>query len=386
MRHSVSNHDLFSSKVEQGKHYVCDGRDLIKPTPEQYERYKDGSHGSKKKPEENEKSEAKRKRVEVRTKGGKKAKKEEVASISREVDLAELMRRREEQVAIQNAGKVDAKKREELIEQERATAEKKIQLEEQHRNNAEKNRKIKEERQKNLRLVEEQKKEDKIQFEKSLTKTLALERGRSETVVIKKGGRKEMTSVELDAKLKELNAAQMRVNTRAAVDQIVGARVTERKETQKSGVPGFKMMRAEEESGEGGRLPPVTEILNTRSRSAGAVKNVKAIIKKKGKKIVSVPAPIIEEMELKGEKVEVDFEREQVNAGWAEISQEILNVVARTMQGGHEGDEIEPMETLSTTFLQSLVSDRMDIDLGQEYEERVQEAVHDLEESGGRHK
>jgi len=52
------------------------------------------------------------------------------------------------------------------------------------------------------------------------------------------------------------------------------------------------------------------------------------------------------------------------------------------MQGGHKGDEIKPVETLSTTFLQSLVSDRMDIDLGEEYKERVQEIVNDLEESG----
>jgi len=48
--------------------------------------------------------------------------------------------------------------------------------------------------------------------------------------------------MELDAEFKDLNAAQMRVNTRAAVDQIVGERVGVRKETQKSGAPGFKMM------------------------------------------------------------------------------------------------------------------------------------------------
>jgi len=47
--------------------------------------------------------------------------------------------------------------------------------------------------------------------------------------------------------------------------------VSGRKEVQKSGAPGFKMMKAEEESAEGGRLPPVTEILSTRSRGAGAV-------------------------------------------------------------------------------------------------------------------
>jgi len=191
-----------------------------------------------------------------------------------------------------------------------------------------------------------------------------------------------MTSAELDAEFKELNATQMRVNTRAAVDQIVGARMSARKETQKSGTSGFKMMRAEEESEEGGRLPPVTEILNNKSKGTGAVEIVKAVIEKKGKKIVSVPAPIIEEMELEGEEVEVDFEGEQGNEGRVEISQDILNDVARTMQGAHEGDEIEPVETLSTTFLQSLVSDRMDIDLREDYEDRVQEIVNDLEESG----
>jgi len=78
--------------------------------------------------EENEKTETERKRVNVRTKAGGKARKDEVASTSREVYLAELMRRREEQVAMQNAGKIEARKREDLLEQERATAEKKIQM------------------------------------------------------------------------------------------------------------------------------------------------------------------------------------------------------------------------------------------------------------------
>jgi len=35
------------------------------------------------------------------------------------------MRKREEQVAIQNAGKIEARKREDTLEQERVTAEKK---------------------------------------------------------------------------------------------------------------------------------------------------------------------------------------------------------------------------------------------------------------------
>jgi len=134
MRHSLSNHDLFPSGVEQGEHYFCDARDLTKPTVEQYEKYKDGSHRGKKKLEENERTEAGRKWVEVRTKAGKKAKKEKVASTSREVDLAELMRKREEQVAIQNAGKIEARKREDTMEPERVTAEKKKWMEEERKN------------------------------------------------------------------------------------------------------------------------------------------------------------------------------------------------------------------------------------------------------------
>jgi len=160
MRHSVSVHDVFPFKVEPGKHYVCDGRDLVKPSVEQYERYKDGSHRGKKKLEGADKSEAEKRRADVRTKAGEKAKKEEVASTTREVDLAELMRIREEQVAVQNAGKVEARKREEMLEQERATVEKKIQVEKQQKNKAEKSRKVKEEWQINMRLVEEQKKKE----------------------------------------------------------------------------------------------------------------------------------------------------------------------------------------------------------------------------------
>jgi len=50
----------------------------------------------------------------------------------------------------------------------------------------------------------------------------------------------------------------------------------------------------------------VTDILSNRNRTAGAIKNVKGVIGKKGKKVVSVPAVIVEEfveeMELEGEK------------------------------------------------------------------------------------
>jgi len=104
--------------------------------------------------------------------------------------------------------------------------------------------------------------------------------------------RKEMTSAELGQEFRELNAAQMRLNTRAAVDQIVGEEVSKKRETEKSRMPGLRMMRAEE-AGEGSRLPPVSEILSTKTRGAGGVKNEKNITMKKGKKVISVPAPIV---------------------------------------------------------------------------------------------
>jgi len=44
------------------------------------------------------------------------SKKEDVSKTSRDVDLAELMKRREEQVVVQNAGKVEAGKKEDVLE------------------------------------------------------------------------------------------------------------------------------------------------------------------------------------------------------------------------------------------------------------------------------
>jgi len=109
MRHSVCSHNLFPSRVEQGKNYECNGLDLVAPTPEQYDRNSDGSHRGKKKLEESEKAEAEIKMAEARTKAGEKAKKHEGASTSKDINLAELMRRREEQVEIQNVERIDAK-------------------------------------------------------------------------------------------------------------------------------------------------------------------------------------------------------------------------------------------------------------------------------------
>jgi len=124
----------------------------------------------------------------------------------------------------------------------------------------------------------------------------------------------------------------------------------------------------------------VNEILSAQSKSSGTVENVTIIVEKKKKKIVSVPAPIIEEMELDVVGVKVDFERDHEEA--AEIPQDVLNEVWRKMKEGQKGQGVEPAETLSTTFLQNLVSDGMDVDLREEYDLSVQEIVEDLEQSG----
>jgi len=96
---------------------------------------------------------------------------------------------------------------------------------------------------------------------------LALERDSCELAVTKKAVRKEMTSAELDQEFRELNAAQMKVNTRAAVDQIIGVKGSGRKETERSGAPGLRMMRAEEETGGGSRLPQCQRVLIIKTRA-----------------------------------------------------------------------------------------------------------------------
>jgi len=74
-------------------------------------------------------------------------------------------------------------------------------------------------------VEEKRKRDDKIQFDKSLAKTLEIEGGKTGSAPVKTAPRKDMTSAEMDQEFKELNATQMRVNTRAAVDQIVGSEV-----------------------------------------------------------------------------------------------------------------------------------------------------------------
>jgi len=98
---------------------------------------------------------------------------------------------------------------------------------------------------------------------------------------------------------------------------------------------------------------------------------------KKGKNLISVPAPIVEEMEIGSGGEEIEFGNEQR----VEIPQDILKVVTQYVMGDQEKNEIEPGETLLVTFLQNLVSKRME--MGEEYEREISDIVQDLEKSGG---
>jgi len=225
----------------------------------------------------------------------------------------------------------------------------------------------------------EKKREDKIQFDKVLAKTLALER-EVETLVTKKVLRRDLTSEELDQEFQELNSGQIKANARLAIEELAAPRGAVRK--KKSTAVGRRMMRAEEEKGDNNRLPPVSVMLSRGDVVAwdNEVENVEVIRKKRENKTVNIPESVVEEMDLEIGEDEENFQKEQRNEVRVEIPQDILKVVERsvlTLQGG-EGE----VESLSTTFLQNLVSDRMEIDLGEKYDQRVQEIVQDFEESG----
>jgi len=224
------------------------------------------------------------------------------------------VRRREVQVEVQKAGKAEASKRKELLEKERIEAERKSQGEEQMGIREEKKKKVREKWQENVKRVKEAKKrEDNIQCEKSLAKALALEGDRREAVVAKKVVRKELTSEEVDQEFRKLNTGQIKANARLAVEQIGGVR----KEAEKNVGLGLKMMRVEEGAVDENRLPPGFVMLKGK-RAGGAknleTKNVKASVPdKRGKKTLSIPAPVVEEMDMESGEEEDDFEKEQRN-------------------------------------------------------------------------
>jgi len=98
------------------------------------------------------------------------------------------------------------------------------------------------------------------------------------------------------------------------------------------------------------------------------------------KKVMRVSTPVIEEMELEGEEVEIDFEGERREGDVVVIPQDILDVVVQTIQEERQGNQIRPVESISVTFLESLVSDGMDVDLGEEEEEILEEIAKELRE------
>jgi len=182
--------------------------------------------------------------------------------------------------------------------------------------------------------------------------------------------RRELASEELDQEFRELNSGQVKANARLAVGVPRGVNKKKR-----SAAVGRRMMRAEEETGENNRLLPVSVLLN---RGDIVVENAKVVKGKEGKKVINIPTLLIEKMELESGGEEVDFEGEQRDEVRVEIPQDILKVVARSVLANQE----EPVEMLSSTFLNNLVSDRMDVDLGEEYEREIHEIVQDLEASG----
>jgi len=92
------------------------------------------------------------------------------------------------------------------------------------------------------------------------------------------------------------------------------------------------MMRAEEETGDGNRLPPESVMLGTKDRGDVVardeeVENVKVVLHKKGKKTLNIPESVVEEMDLESGEKEKEFEKEQRNEVRVEIPQDILRVV-----------------------------------------------------------
>jgi len=101
------------------------------------------------------------------------------------------------------------------------------------------------------------------------------------------------------------------------------------------------------------------------------VENVKFIRDKREKKTLNIPESVVEEMDLESVEEEEDFRKEQRNEVRVEIPHDILRV--------QDVSGLGPIGVLSTTFLQGLMSECMDI--GEEYDMSVQAIVEDLEQS-----
>jgi len=123
------------------------------------------------------------------------------------------------------------------------------------------------------------------------------------------------------------------------VEELVAPRGVNKKE--KSAAVGGKIMRAEEETGDNNRLPPVSVMLNrgdvvVRDKE---VENVKVIKEREGKKVINIPASVVKKMELESGGEEVDFEGEQRDDVRVEILQDILKAVAGNNVGKSGGTD-----------------------------------------------
>jgi len=185
-----------------------------------------------------------------------------------------------------------------------------------------------------------------------------------------------MTSAEMDEEFRELNATQMRVNTRAAVDQLVSSEASARKGVEKGVIAGKRMMRVEGVTEEGNLLSPTPSVLSAGNkeleRQNPEVENINTIKEKKGRKVLEIPERVVEEMDVEGGEEDFGIDRH------TEVLLEMpldLPVVQEVIEIG------DSVEVLTTTFLQEMLSDKME--MGREYDLRVHEIVQELEESGG---
>jgi len=189
--------------------------------------------------------------------------------------------------------------------------------------------------------------------------------------------RKEMTNIELNQEFRELNAAQMKVNTRAAIGKLTGGEVNRKKDGEKDVTVGKRMMRAEDATVVVDRLPSMEIAISLGSQDSVVVErdqtvlleNKKSVKEKKIKKSLAIPESVVEEMEL--EKGEDEFGIDQRTEVLLEGEEETL-----TGQGVGGG----PVEDLSVTFLQNILSEGMK--MGEEYDIRGSEAQ-EFEETGG---
>jgi len=99
------------------------------------------------------------------------------------------------------------------------------------------------------------------------------------------------------------------------------------------------------------------------------MENTKLVKEKKGKKTLAVPESVAEEMDMGGGDDE--FGIDQRTEVLLEISEDALT--EQVVEG--------PVEALSVTFLQDILSDGLE--MGEEYDLRVQEVVQELEEPCG---